>query len=55
MRAEIIEMADALEMTVYIEEIEQVVHMSRRDQGKKMPGPVLVTLSPYLCYDSKLV
>ena len=45
MRAATIEIGNVLEMTIYNEEIEEVVHMARIDQANKTPGPVLVTIS----------
>ena len=54
MRSAILEISNVLEMTLYNEEIEQVIRMSRRDQANKTPGPVLVTLSRDILRDSFL-
>ena len=51
MKASVIAVASAIGVTVYLNEIEYVVRMSRRDQSNAKPGPVLVTLTRVVIHD----
>ena len=52
--SEFIKTASAICVTVYSQEIEQVVRMSRRNDANKKPGPVLQTLSRIILRDTIL-
>ena len=54
MMASVIDVASAIGVKVYREEIVQVIRMSRRDPGNSKPGPVLVSLSRIVLRDSIL-